>query len=78
VFANAAVQTQHIDLGDVARSESPSAVFRKTVGFTGPKGAKLKSVRVKLANPGILPSWHPGAGGETFVFVDELTVNTVR
>ncbi|MEY2649482.1 MAG: hypothetical protein RL608_156 [Bacteroidota bacterium] len=77
VFSNGTVETRQLYFEE-ALSEQPSAVVRKTSGFTAPKRAKLQSVRVKLVNPGVLPSWHPGAGGETFVFVDELTVNTLR
>jgi putative alpha-1,2-mannosidase len=77
VFSNGTVETRQLYFEE-ALSEQPSAVVRKTASCTAPKRAKLQSVRVKLVNPGVLPSWHPGAGGETFVFVDELTVNTVR
>ncbi|MBX7172483.1 MAG: GH92 family glycosyl hydrolase [Pyrinomonadaceae bacterium] len=31
-------------------------------------------VRVKATNPGKIPSWHPGAGGDAFIFVDEIIV----
>lgn len=78
VFAQGTVESRLINLSDVAITESPSAVRRATARFTASKRSKLQSVRVKLVNPGVLPSWHPGAGGETFVFVDELTVNTIR
>jgi hypothetical protein len=77
VFSNGTVETRQLYFEE-ALSEQPSAVVRKTASCTAPKRAKLQSVRVKLVNPGVLPLWHPGAGGETFVFVDELTVNTLR
>ena len=43
-------------------------------------GGKLQSpittryVRVRSDYYGKLPSWHPGAGGETFIFIDEIVV----
>jgi hypothetical protein len=29
---------------------------------------------IKVKNYGKLPDWHMGAGGEAFIFVDEITV----
>ncbi len=41
--------------------------------------AKLKDVRaryvkIKAVNYGLLPSWHQGAGGDAFIFVDEIGI----
>ena len=38
--------------------------------------AKLRAryVRVRAFNPGPIPSWHPGAGSPSFIFVDEIIV----
>lgn len=33
-----------------------------------------RRIRITAKNSGVLPSWHPGAGGETFIFVDEVGV----
>lgn len=35
---------------------------------------KARYVKVKAYNFGTLPQWHQGAGGEAFIFVDEITV----
>jgi predicted alpha-1,2-mannosidase len=35
---------------------------------------KARYVRVKAANLGKIPAWHPGAGFEAFIFVDEIFV----
>ncbi|MFN3967527.1 GH92 family glycosyl hydrolase [Flavobacterium sp.] len=35
---------------------------------------KAKYVKVKAYNYGKLPEWHQGAGGDAFIFVDEITV----
>jgi hypothetical protein len=37
---------------------------------------RIAAIRIVLRNPGILPSWHPGAGGETFIFADEISITT--
>ncbi len=37
-------------------------------------GTPLKAIRFTARNFGPLPDWHPGAGGEAFIFVDELIV----
>jgi len=36
---------------------------------------KAKFIKVKAYNFGKLPEWHQGAGGEAFIFIDEITVN---
>jgi predicted alpha-1,2-mannosidase len=36
------------------------------------KQLKYKSLRYKISNPGLLPSWHLGAGNPTWLFIDEL------
>ncbi len=37
-------------------------------------GAPVRYLRFRAVNYGTLPTWHPGAGGEAFIFVDELLV----
>lgn len=36
---------------------------------------KAKFVKVKAYNFGKLPEWHQGAGGEAFIFIDEIIIN---
>jgi hypothetical protein len=36
------------------------------------KKLKYKKLRYTISNPGILPSWHLGAGNPTWLFIDEL------
>lgn len=36
---------------------------------------RARYVRVRAMNPGPLPDWHLGAGGASFIFVDEFDVN---
>jgi predicted alpha-1,2-mannosidase len=35
----------------------------------------MRYVKVKAKNYGTLPVWHMGAGGESFIFIDEITVH---
>ncbi len=37
-------------------------------------GSPLRAIRFTARNYGSLPDWHPGAGGEAFIFVDGLIV----
>jgi predicted alpha-1,2-mannosidase len=39
---------------------------------------EARFLRVRALNYGTLPDWHPGAGGETFIFVDEIMAETVE
>ena len=35
---------------------------------------KARFVRVHAYNFGKIPSWHPGAGGDAYIFVDEIII----
>jgi uncharacterized Rossmann fold enzyme len=35
---------------------------------------KARYVRVHAYNLGKIPSWHPGAGGNAYIFVDEIII----
>ena len=40
--------------------------------MTIPQPTPMRYIRVKAKNFGILPEWHQGAGGEAFIFIDEI------
>ena len=31
-------------------------------------------IKIKAENYGVCPDWHLGAGGKTWIFVDEITI----
>jgi hypothetical protein len=35
---------------------------------------KYKTIKVMAKNYGILPEWHPGKGGDAFIFIDEIEI----
>lgn len=37
-----------------------------------PTGTSARYVKVKAAQLGTIPDWHPGAGGQSFIFIDEI------
>lgn len=39
------------------------------------KPVQARYIKIRAAQYGLLPDWHPGAGGETFIFTDEFTIN---
>ncbi len=42
------------------------------------KPVKAKYIKVVAKNIGKCPSWHPGAGGKAWIFVDEVKINVVK
>ena len=38
------------------------------------KNLKTRYIKIKAENYGVCPEWHLGAGGKTWVFVDEITI----
>jgi hypothetical protein len=64
--------SRSVDLRASAKTdESPRT---NTVTFAAPQPQKVRFLYLKFANAGPLPEWHPGAGGQTFFFVDEVSV----
>jgi len=39
-----------------------------------PYPVSARYVKVKAKNFGTLPNWHQGAGGDAFIFIDEITI----
>jgi hypothetical protein len=44
--------------------------FRQPIAPT-----KARYVRVRAFNFGKIPGWHPGAGGDPWIFVDEILID---
>ena len=38
------------------------------------KKITARYIKVKATNFGKLPAWHQGAGGDAFIFIDEITI----
>ncbi len=63
-------------VGSVTNSISPKSEINKIENFQyqSPQELKAKYVKVKAYNFGKLPDWHLGAGGDAFIFIDEITI----
>jgi hypothetical protein len=63
-------------VGSVTNSISPKSEINKIENFNyqSPQELKAKYVKVKAYNFGKLPDWHQGAGGDAFIFIDEITI----
>lgn len=63
-------------VGSVTNSISPKTEGNKIENFQyqSPQELKAKYVKVKAYNFGKLPDWHLGAGGDAFIFIDEITI----
>lgn len=56
---------------DVDPRETETISIRDFVLELG-RSRRARFVRVRARNFGVIPDWHPGHGGEAFVFVDEI------
>ena len=63
-------------VGKVTNSISPKYEVNKIQNFEYklPQELKAKYVKVKAYNFGKLPDWHLCAGGDAFIFIDEITI----
>lgn len=62
--------------GSVNNTLDPKLEENTILNFTSneAKGKKVRYVKVVAKNFGKLPEWHQGAGGDAFIFVDEITI----
>lgn len=60
------------DLSDMALINTERGTY--SVEWSLDKSVTTNRFRVLLTNPGKLPEWHPGAGGESFIFIDEVSI----
>jgi predicted alpha-1,2-mannosidase len=62
--------------GSVNNTLDPKVEENTILNFTSneTKGKKARYVKVIAKNFGKLPEWHQGAGGDAFIFVDEITI----
>lgn len=62
--------------GSVSNTLDPKLEENTILNFTSneSKGKKARYVKVIAKNFGKLPEWHQGAGGDAFIFVDEITI----
>ena len=66
-FQNVLVKENSIDAKD---NKSQTQKMESDI-----KPTKARYLKVKAINYGKLPAWHQGAGGDAFIFVDEVSVN---
>ena len=48
------------------------AITKEFVKSITPKSARY--VRIRAVNFGKIPAWHPGSGGDAWIFADEITI----
>lgn len=61
----------------VENSLDPQTEATTILRFTGTQfpGMQARYVKVVAHNFGVLPSWHQGAGGDAFIFIDEIQID---
>jgi predicted alpha-1,2-mannosidase len=60
--------------GSVNNTLDPKIEENIILNYTANENKKARYVKVIAKNFGKLPEWHQGAGGDAFIFVDEITV----
>jgi hypothetical protein len=63
-----------IFLGETAHQQSVTNldVFRQSLGIHCAAPGPWSHLKITAQQYGTLPAWHPGAGGDSFIFVDEI------
>jgi predicted alpha-1,2-mannosidase len=60
--------------GSVNNTLDPKIEENIILNYTANENKKARYVKVIAKNFGKLPEWHQGAGGDAFIFVDEITL----
>ncbi|MGC4040763.1 MAG: GH92 family glycosyl hydrolase [Flavobacterium sp.] len=60
--------------GTIVNDIDPKETENTIKGFSLNKELKARYVKVVAYNFGKLPEWHQGAGGDAFIFIDEITI----
>jgi len=65
-----------ISTGKVNAPESPKNVELQIRRYeiSTPQPIKARYIQIAAKNMGVCPDWHPGAGGKTWIFADEIIV----
>jgi predicted alpha-1,2-mannosidase len=61
-------------VGTISNDIDPKETENKIKSFSLNKELKGKYIKIKAHNFGKLPEWHQGAGGDAFIFIDEITI----
>ncbi len=62
-------------IAEIKTNVAPEDIKEQIKDFaTEIKPTKARFLRVKATNLGKIPAWHPGAGFEAFIFVDEIFI----
>jgi hypothetical protein len=63
-------------VGTISNTIDPKETDNKIYDFQIKAGTEIsaKYIKVKAYNFGKLPEWHQGAGGDAFIFIDEITI----
>ena len=63
-------------VADIKTDIAPEDMASKTRDYIQAiSRVKARYVRIHAYNLGKIPAWHPGAGDEAFIFVDEILIN---
>jgi hypothetical protein len=69
------VHFEELNIGDYLLDERDLTVGRYPMVFSGfKKTTPYRYLKVFVKNYGKIPAWHPGAGGDAFIFVDEIEI----
>ena len=63
---------QVLSIENSVSSRDYTTVMKDFTGTIQPKTARY--VRMHAYNAGKLPAWHPGAGGDSWIFADEILI----
>ncbi len=66
---------QNFTLADTVANDVPENQMEPTIkDFEAKVDVKARFIKVVAKNLGTIPQWHPGAGSQAYIFIDEIVV----
>jgi len=73
-FVSETLMCALFELEELYERLSKDPAFIKEFEFVPTTKVQYRYIKVKVKNYGVCPDWHLGNGGDTWLFLDEITV----
>jgi hypothetical protein len=74
-YSEDGITYKEIQVSQLEQKAQDDSLFVRTIDCNLKQAINARFIKIYAKNYGLIPSWHPGAGGESFIFIDEIDLN---
>jgi len=74
-YSEDGITYKEIQASQLQQKAQDDSLFVRTIDCNLKQAINARFIKIYAKNYGLIPSWHPGAGGESFIFIDEIDLN---